>query len=89
MAEELASIKRRRGGHRSYITRTINKVNDLLANLTEDNRNGLESYRQSLSKKIHVLNALDADIVDRMTDNKEIEESVPASDIKDVIQEDN
>ena len=91
MAEELAqlaSIQRQRKGHRSYVTRTINNVNDLLPNLTDENRNRLESYRQSLSEKIHVLNALDADIADRITDDKEIEdEIVKASDIKDEIQE--
>ena len=52
MADELATFKNQRKGHRAYVTRTINKVNDILVDFVEANRSHLESYRKGLSDKI-------------------------------------
>ena len=83
-----ASGVNRRKGHRAYVTKTINKVKELLDDYNEINNSRLLTYKTSLNEKCNVLDVLDEEILSLLTEDHAIEdEIIRAGEIKDDIRE--
>lgn len=64
MSEEQLKKKRRiRGGHKAYITSTLEKIQGLLEEFDPSTSNQLKTYRIALTEKLKVLGDLDDEIL--------------------------
>ena len=63
---ELETKIKQRGGHRAYVTRVINNINDIFENYTPDHDTRLQTYKQTLERKLLVLQDLDDQIVAKL-----------------------
>ena len=61
--EELKKKKRIRGGHKGYVTTTLEKVQGLLDNFEFSAANQVKTYRIALTEKLDILGALDDEIL--------------------------
>ena len=59
----MSDDKNVRSGHRSYVTRTINKARDIIRNFEETDRFRLEGIRASLKEKSDIVKELDVKIL--------------------------
>ena len=55
MAEAAKKKKKVRGGHKSYVTSTINSVNELLESSHLTMANQLKRYRVALNESLEIL----------------------------------
>ena len=70
--------KKVRGGHKSYVTSTINSVNELLESYEPAMANQLKRYRVALNERLEILTTLDNEIVE-LVDEKDIEQEITDS----------
>ena len=61
--EELKKKKRIRGGHKGYVTTTLEKVQGLLDNFAFSAANQVKTYRIALTEKLDILGVLDDEIL--------------------------
>ena len=61
--EELKKKRRIRGGHKGYVTTTLEKVQALLNEFEPTLANQLKTYRIALTEKLNILGALDDEIL--------------------------
>ena len=61
--DELKKKKRIRGGHKGYVTTTLEKVQGLLDNFEFSAANQVKTYRIALTEKLDILGALDDEIL--------------------------
>ena len=61
--EELKKKKRMRGGHKGYVTTTLEKMQGLLDNFEFSAANQVQRYRIALTEKLDILGALDDEIL--------------------------
>ena len=78
MAEAVKRKKKVRGGHKSYVTSTINSVNELLESYEPAMANQVKRYRVALNERLEILTTLDNEIVE-LVDEKEIEQEITDS----------
>ena len=77
-----------RRGHRSYVTHTANTANQYLRAFSEDKRNQLNGFKVVLNDKLNVLEKLDNEILEYLSDEGEIEVEIGrASDVRSEIQQ--
>ena len=64
MAEDLADKKKICGGHRVYITKIINKSEDILSNYDATlHREKIQKFRLTLTERSDIIKSLDATIL--------------------------
>ena len=78
MAEAVKRKKKVRGGHKSYVTSTINSVNELLESYEPAMANQVKRYRVALNERLEILTTLDNEIVE-LVDEKDIEQEITDS----------
>ena len=61
--EELKKKKRICGGHKGYVTTTLEKVQGLLVNFEFSAANQVKTYRIALTEKLDILGALEDEIL--------------------------
>ena len=66
--EELKKKRKIRGGHKGYVTTTLEKVKALLDEFEPPLANQLRTYRIVLTEKLNVLGALDDEILALITE---------------------
>ena len=71
-AEAVKKKKKVRGGHKSYVTSTINSVNEFLESYEPAMVNQLKRYRVALNERLEILTTLDNEIVE-LVDERDIE----------------
>ena len=86
-SKELEQKISQRGGYRSYITRTLKNVADLIRDFEEEKVPRLRSLQKGLEEKAKLLLALDEQIVSLLEGHQIEEDIVKASDIQDDINE--
>ncbi|CAB4035316.1 E3 ubiquitin- ligase DZIP3 [Paramuricea clavata] len=80
--DDLKRKKRTRGGHRSFVKKTLGEVKGLLSN-PELERETLYNRKSSLEEQLGVIQTLDNDIVKVLEDKDETEEAVIANEIEE------
>ena len=78
MAEAVKRKKKVRGGHKSYVTSTINSVNELLESYEPAMANQLKRYIVALNERLEIFITLDNEIVE-LVDEKDIEQEITDS----------
>ena len=74
----MASKLNQRKGYRSFVTKTINTLDDIFASdAVETNR--LHGFRQSLGEKLDILCALDTEIFGTLEEEDAITEEIDRS----------
>ena len=66
--EELKKKKKIRGGHKGYVTITLEKVQALLDDFELSVANQVKTYRIALTEKLNILSALDEEILTLITE---------------------
>ena len=61
--EQLKKKKRIRGGHKAYVTSTLEKIQGLLREFDPSTLNQLKTYQIALTEKLRVLGDLDEEIL--------------------------
>ena len=72
--EELRKKRKIRGGHKGYVTATLEKVQNLLDDFESSSVNQLKTYRISLTEKLNSLRALDDEILALIKEDQIVEE---------------
>ena len=77
MGEEIGvkRLKRQRQGHRTYAKKVCEKVDNLLAEFSEENRGKAKTFADVLNEKLGILSDLDSSIVDNI-DDEDIEKEI-------------
>ena len=78
MAEAVKRKKKVRGGHKSYVTSTINSVNELLESYEPAMANQVKRYRVALNERLEILTTLDNEIAE-LVDEKDVEQEITDS----------
>ena len=76
---ELTNKKKRRGGHRSYVTRTITAVKGSLENYEPSNEIKLPQQKIILEEQLGTLQSLDDQILELLTDDTQIATEIDES----------
>ena len=63
MAEAVKRKKKVRGCHKSYVTSTINSVNELLESYEPTGANQLKKYGVALNERLEILTTVENEIV--------------------------
>ena len=90
MAEKkkLKNLRKFRGGHRSFVRKTIDSAEELLSEGNPIDVKKLKHLRTALQTKYSELQALDREIAERSQDFSEIEQDVvEGCELSDVIHE--
>jgi len=87
--EDLSRLRRRRAANRTFLNKTLEKIDQQLEDYTDDKskKAKLKAFRDTLNEKLGVLNELNAKILDQLDEDdfeKEIDET---SELKMTIQE--
>ena len=64
---ELTNKKKQRGGHRRYVTKIINRVNETLENYDPSKEIKLKQHKIVLVERLTTLQALDDQILELIT----------------------
>ena len=75
----LGNKKKQRGGHRSYVTKIINRVNETLENYDSSNEITLKQQKVILEERLATLQTLDDQILEMITEEAEIEKEIDES----------
>ena len=75
----LSNKKKQRGGHRSYVTKIINRVNETLENYDSSNQIMLKQQKVILEECLATLQTLDDQILEMVTEKADIEKEVDES----------
>ena len=78
--EELKKKKKIRGGHKGYVTTTLEKVHGLLDNFELSAANQVKTYRIALTEKLDILGALYDEIL-TLTTEENIEDEISETGI--------
>ena len=68
-------LKRQQLGHRTYAKKLCEKVDNLLAEFSKENRGKAKTLRDILNEKLGILSDLDSSIVDNI-DDEDIEKEI-------------
>ena len=87
--EDLSRLRRWRAANRTFVNKTLKKIDQQLENYTDDKskKAKLKAFRDTLNEKLGVLTELNARILDQLDEDdfeKEIDET---SELKMTIQE--
>ena len=78
--EELKKKKKIRGGHKGYVTTTLEKVEALLDDFEISVANQVKTHRIALTEKLDILGALDDEILTLITE-EQIEDEISETGI--------
>ena len=73
---ELTNKKKQRGGHRSYVTKIINRINKTLENYDPSKEIKLKQHQIVSVERLTMLQTLDDQILELITQDAEIEKEV-------------
>ena len=73
---ELTNKKKQRGGHRSYVTKIINRVNETLENYDPSKEIKLKQHKIVLVERLTTLQTLDDQILELITQDADIEKEI-------------
>ena len=79
MAEALAKKKRIRAGHKAYATKTIRRIEDILASETPD-KERLSLLRLTLNEKLETIKGLDSEVIDLIEDDDALTSEIKQAD---------
>jgi len=78
--EELKKKKKIRGGHKGYVTTTLEKVQAVLNDFELSAANQVKTYRIALTEKLDILGVLDDEILTLITE-EQIEDEISETGI--------
>ena len=73
---ELTNKKKQRGGHRSYVTKIINRVNETLENYDPSKEINLKQHKIVSVERLTTLQTLDDQILELITQDADIEKEI-------------
>ena len=73
---ELRNKKKQRGGHRSYVTKIINRVNETLENYDPSKEIKFKQHKIVLVERLTTLQTLDDQILELITQDADIEKEI-------------
>ena len=73
--EDLKKKKKIRGGHKGYVTKTLERIQSLLNRFEPTVVNQLKTYRIALEEKLKILGSLDDEILGLLKEDQ-IEEEI-------------
>ena len=79
MAEALAKKKRIRAGHKASATKTISRIEDILATETPD-KERLSLLRLTLNEKLETIKALDSEVIELIDDETMLADEIEQAD---------
>ena len=85
--EELKKKRKIRGGHKGYVTTTLEKVQTLLHDFESSSANQLKTYRISLTEKLNILGALDDEILALIKEDQIEDEISPTGTFRESIHQ--
>ena len=75
----LSNKKKQRGGHRSYVTKIINRVNETLENYDSSNKIILKQQKFILEERLATLETSDDQILEMIKEEADIEKEIDES----------
>ena len=84
---ELETKIKQRGGYRAYVTKVINNISDIFENYTSDHDTRLQTFKQTLKKKLLVLKDLNDQIIAKLPLEDIEDEIFKSSELFDEIRE--